>query len=231
MKVLLLLLFALTYYTGSVAQKKTFINVKAGENIMDVVPTAEVFYYPDFTIGKVFIRDGTSTEAKLNYSRLVDEMHFISPKGDTLALADEKNIKYIVIGNDTFYYDAGYLRLLSSGNLLKVAIKQIWMISEGRQIGAYNTPNNSASITSFTSYNEAGRLYDLTVNEDIVLKKVEQYYLGDNYNHFLPASKKNLLMIFPKERERIELYLKENKINFANKDDLSKVVQFMEKKI
>lgn len=228
MKALLLLLVALTYYTNLMAQKKTFITVKAGNNIMDVLPTAEVFYYPDFTIGKVFLRDGTATEAKLNYSRLVDEMHFISPKGDTLALADEKNIKYIIISNDTFYYDAGYVRLLSAGNGLKVATKQIWLISEGRQIGAFNTPNSSASITSFTSYNEGGRLYDLKVNEDIVLKKAEQYYLGDNYNHFVPASKKSLLVLLPKEHERIEMYLKENKISFANKDDLIKLAKFTE---
>src|SRR3712207_5371463 len=122
MKTPLLLLFALTYGTGSFAQKKTFLIVKAGENIMDVVPAPEVFYYPQFTSGKVFFRDGTGVEAKLNYSRLVDEMHFIGPKGDTLALANEKNIKHVAIGNDTFYYDGGYVRLLSAGPLVKLAV-------------------------------------------------------------------------------------------------------------
>ena len=195
---------------------------------MDVLPTADVFFYQHFTSGKVFLRDGTKSEAKLNYNRLVDEMHFIDPKGDTLALADEKNIKYIIIDNDTFYYDGGYVRVLSTGNFVKIAIKQVWMISDTRQIGAYNTTNSSVSIVSHTSYNEGGRLYDLTVNADVILKKVEQYYFGDNYNHFLIADKKNLLKLFPKEEKRIEMYLKENKINFANKDDLEKLVQFLE---
>ncbi len=71
-------------------------------------------------------------------------------------------------------------------------------------------------------------LYDLVVDEDIVLKKIEQFYLGDNYNHFVLANKKNLLMLFPKEQQRIEAYLKENKINFTNKDDLEKMVRFLD---
>jgi hypothetical protein len=228
MKFFLLLLFTSIYYTGLFAQKKTFVTVKAGSNIMDIFSAAEVFYYPDFTNGKVFLREGTQTGAKLNYNRLVDEMHFIDPKGDTLALADEKNIKYLVIGNDTFYYDDGYVRLVSGGNIVKLAVKQVWVVSDARQLGAYNSTNSSVSISSFTSYNEGGRLYDLTVNEDIVLKKVEQYYLGDNYNHFVLAGKKNLLMLFPKDERRIEIYLKENKIDFTNKDDLDKLMYFLQ---
>jgi len=228
MRVFLLLMVALIYCTGLFGQKNTVVTVKAGSNIMDVLSAADVFYYPDFTNGKVCLREGTQTGAKLNYNRLFDEMQFVGPKGDTLAVADEKNIKYIVIANDTFYYDKGYVRLISGGSLVKLVMKQVWMVAEARQIGAYNSTNNSVSVTSFTSYNEGGRLYDLTVNEDIVLKKVEAYYFGDNYNHYVLAGKKNLLLLFPKDQERIEMYLKENKIKFTNKDDLDKIVHFLE---
>jgi len=154
-------------------------------------------------------------------------MHFISPKGDTLALANEKNIRYVAIANDTFYYDQGYVRLLSADDGVKLVKKQVWIISDTRQVGAYNSTSNSASISSYTSYNEGGRLYDLVVNEDIILKKVDQFYFGDVNNHFVLATKKNLLLLFPKEQQRIELFLKENKISFSNQDDLEKIVHFL----
>lgn len=221
----LLLTFAFIYNTDLFAQKNKVVTVRAGTDIMDVLSTADVLHYPRFTNGKVFFKDGTVTEANLNYNHLVNEMHFISARGDTLVLANENNIKYIVIGNDSFYYDHGYLRLLASGNLLKLALKQIWIISDTRPIGAYDTPNSSVSITSYATTSEHGRLYDLVIDEDLVLKKVEQFYIGDNYNHFVLADKKNLLMLFPKQQERIEIYLKENKINFNKKDDLEKIVQ------
>lgn len=195
---------------------------------MDVLPASDIFSYPNFTNGKVFLRGNTKAEAKLNYNRLVDEMHFIDAKGDTLALDNEKNIQFIVIANDTFYYDEGYVRLLSTGNFLKLAIRQVWLITDTRQVGAYNTTNNSVAMISLTDVNERGRLYDLTVHEDVILTKVETYYFGDNYNHFVSANKANLLMLFPKEERRIGKYLKENKVNFNNKEDIEKLVQFLE---
>lgn len=228
MKYLISCLFALICYTGVPGQKKTFVTVQAGSNIMDVLPASEIFFYPHFTSGKVFLKNGPGTETKLNYNRLVDEMHFIDQKGDTVALDNESDVKYIVVGNDTFCYDGGYVRLISSGKFVKLAIRDVWVISETRQRGAFNTTNNSVSMLSFKTMQEGGRLYDLVVNEDIILKKTEKYYFGDNFNHFVVAGKTNLLMLFPKEERRIGIYLKDNKINFNNKAHLEKTVQFLE---
>lgn len=159
MKAPLLLLFALVYSTGLFAQNTASVTVKAGSKIRDVLTTADVFYYPQFTKGKVFFRDGSKAEAKLNYSCLVDEIHFIDPKGDTLALADEKTIKFIVIDSDSFYYDDGYVRRIAGSDVAKLAVKQVWVVGDTRKIGAYNTANTTSSITSYTSYTERGRTY------------------------------------------------------------------------
>ena len=223
--VILLLLFACS--SGLFAQKRTTVKVKAGDNIMDVVPTSEIFLYPAFTHGQVFLRDGSKTEVRLNYNRLVDEMHFVSAKGDTLALDKEETIKHVVIGADTFYYDRGYLRLLSSGGVVKLGIQQIWKITDTRQVGAYNSTNNSIGMLSYVSVNEGGRLYDLTVNEDVILTKMERYYIGDSFNRFVIADKANLLSLFPKEQTAISRYLKENKVNFNNRDHLEKLIQHL----
>lgn len=195
---------------------------------MDVLPMSEIFFYPQFVNGKVFLRDGKVSETKLNYNRLVDEIHFIDKKGDTLALDGETNIKFVAVGNDTFYYNQGYLRVLYPGNSIKLAIREVWIISETRQIGAYGSTNNSVSTIAFKSIQEGGRLYDLVVNEDIVLKRQTKYYFGDHFNQFMQATKTNLLTLFPKEEQPIARYLKENKINFNDKADLEKAVQFVD---
>jgi len=67
------------------------------------------------------------------------------------------------------------------------------------------------------------------MNEDIVMRKETEYYFGDKYNHFVRASKKKLLDFFPKDEQRIENYLKENKVNFDKKADLEKLCQFLRK--
>jgi len=226
----LLLLFILIGYTDLSAQDSTFVTIKTGQSVKDVLTTSDIYHYPQFTNGKVFLRDGSMALGKMNYNRLYGQMLFINPIGDTLALADEKNIKFIVIDKDTFYYDGGYLRLMANGGVVKLTEKQIWVLADIRKIGTHNRPTTTVAVTSFSSYTDgrdAAKSKDLIMNEDVVLRKETQYYFGDKYNLFVPASKKGLLQIFPKEQREIDNYLKENKVNFNKKEDVEKLYQFL----
>ena len=226
----LLLFFILIGYADLSAQDSTFVTIKTGQSVKDVLTSADIYHYPQFTNGKVFLRDGTKAAGKMNYNRLYGQMLFINPIGDTLALADEKNIKFIVIDKDTFYYDGGYLRLTANGGVVKLTEKQIWVLADIRKIGTHNRPTTTVAVTSFSSYTDgrdAAKSKDLIMNEDVVLRKETQYYFGDKYNLFVPASKKGLLQIFPKEQREIDNYLKENKVNFNKKEDVEKLYQFL----
>ena len=226
----LLLFFILIGYADLSAQDSTFVTIKTGQSVKDVLTSADIYHYPQFTFGKVFLRDGTKAAGKMNYNRLYGQMLFINPIGDTLALADEKNIKFIVIDKDTFYYDGGYLRLMANGGVVKLTEKQIWVLADIRKIGTHNRPTTTVAVTSFSSYTDgrdAAKSKDLIMNEDVVLRKETQYYFGDKYNLFVPASKKGLLQLFPKEQQDIDNYLKENKVNFNKRDDIEKLYQFL----
>jgi hypothetical protein len=212
---------------GLFAQKKKFVTVKAGSEILDVLSTSDIMYYPVFTIGNVFRKDGSKVDARLNYNLLVDEMHFIAPAGDTLALANEESIRYIAIGKDTFVFsNGGYLRVIANGGRAKLALKQTWVIADSRQVGPYNTTNTSSAITTYTSYTRAGSLYGLTINADLELKNTEQYYMGNEFNHFVQVNKKNTITLFP-ESERLEAYFKENKVDFKSEADLTKLTMYL----
>ena len=89
------------------AQRPKTYTVPAGVEVTDIVPQSEIFQYSKFTPGLVVFRDGTSAPGNLNYNRLVAELQFIAPKGDTLSLANEKNILIAFVGTDTFYYNEG----------------------------------------------------------------------------------------------------------------------------
>jgi len=230
MRSLLLLFIILIGYADLSAQDSTFVTIKTGQNVKDVLTPSDIYYYPQFTNGKVFLRDGSMALGKMNYNRLYGQMLFINPIGDTLALADEKNIKFIVIDKDTFYYDGGYLRLIGNGGVVKLTEKQIWVLADIRKIGTHNRPTTTVAVTSFSSYTDgrdAAKSKDLIMNEDVLLRKETQFYFGDKFNLFVPASKKGLLQLFPKEQQEIDNYLKENKVNFNKKDDVEKLYQFL----
>jgi len=230
MKALLLLLFILIGYCGLSAQD-SIVTIKAGNKVRDVLTPADIFYYPQFTSGKVFFRDGRKAMAKMNFTRLYDEILFINPKGDTLAVADEKTIKFIIVDQDTFYYDEGYVRIIVDYGDVKLAEKQIWVVADTRKIGTHNKSTSTVAITPLSNYSDDGiaraKSYDLLINEDMVIRKETQYYFGDQNNHFVRAGKKKLLLLFPKEQLDLENYLKENKVNFDKKDDLKKLAQFL----
>jgi len=230
MKSPLLLFFILIGYTDLSAQDSTFVTIRTGERVTDVLTVADIYHYPQFTNGKVFLRDGSKAVGKMNYNRLYGQMLFINPKGDTLALADEKNIKFMVIDRDTFYYGEGYIRLLANNGITKLTEKQVWVLADIRKIGTHNRPTTTVAVTSLSSITngkDAAKSKDLIMNEDVVLKKETQYYFGDKYNLFVPASKKGLLQLFPKEQQGIDSYLKENKVNFNKKDDIEKLYKFL----
>ena len=229
-KTLLLLFFILIGNIDLSAQDSTFVTIKTGQNVKDVLTPSDIYHYPQFTNGKVFLRDGSMAVGKMNYNRLYGQMLFINPIGDTLALADEKNIKFIVFHRDTFYFDEGYVRIIADNDFVKLAEKQVWVVADIRKVGTHNRSTNTVAITSFSTYTDgtdAAKSKDLILNEDIVLRKETQYYFGDKYNHFIRSGKKRLIQLFPKEERSIENYLKENKVNFDNKDDLKKLAQFL----
>ena len=229
MRVLQVLFFILTGCGDLLAQDSTLVTIKTGQKVNDVLTPADINHYSQFTNGKVFFKDGAKGVARLNYNRLFDQMLFIDPKGDTLALADEKTIKFITVDRDTFYYDQGYMRLIADGNV-KLTEKQIWVVADIRKIGTYNRPTTTVAVTSFSSYtngSDAAKSKDLILNEDIILRKETQYYLGDKFDHFVRANKKNILQLFHKNQKRVESYLKENKINFDKRDDLEKLAQLL----
>lgn len=230
MKALLLLLLILIGYTDLSAQDSTLVTIKTGERVQDVLKSSEIYFYPRFIYSKVYFKDGTVADPYMNYNRLFDQMLFINEKGDTLALKDEKNIDFIVNDWDIFYYHGGYMRLITDDSGVKLAEKQVWIVADVRKIGTHNRPSTTFaiySLSSFTNGQDAAKSKDLIMNEDIVLRKDTQYYFGDKYNLFVPANKKGLLQLFPKEHPSIENYLKENKVNFNKKHDIEKLYQFL----
>src|SRR3954462_8017796 len=125
MKYILLSLLAITLFSYLTYAQTDHWTVKPGENINTVLPTNVKFHYDKFTEGSVFFRDGKRSNASLNYNLLTEEMQFVAPTGDTLAVANEATLKYIVIGNDTFFYDKTYVQLISGNATAKLAKKEI----------------------------------------------------------------------------------------------------------
>src|SRR5664279_4278217 len=94
-------------------QDSATIFIAAGQEVSEVLTPEKIYHYPQFINGKIFFRDGSTSDAPLNYSYLQGEIEFISPKKDTLAIAKEQmlNIKKVVIDTNTFFYNLSLIHI------------------------------------------------------------------------------------------------------------------------
>lgn len=211
------------------AQEPKLIKIKAGEDIQRVVAFTDKYRYPQFKDGIVAFFTGASIASKLNYSLLLGEMHFVSPAGDTLSLANESTIKEIKIGENQFYYDLknGYLEVTADYQFIKLAIKQLFRVAGLEKIGGYQQSSAVSSIKNYSMIaNGNSSVKTLEAKGDIVLSKEKLYFFIDQNNRFYKANKSNLLKIFAKNKKVIETYLKEQSIDFNKEESLKQALLF-----
>jgi hypothetical protein len=209
------------------AQDSLRIFIEAGRPVGEVLTADKIYQYPNFAKGKIIFKDGSKSEARLNYNYLNGEIEFINPRGDTLAIAKEQmfNIGKVYIDTDYFVYDRGYMQKIvenASGKLLK---KQTLDVLKREKIGAYNQSSSTSAIDSYNSFTDDHGVFtpNLIIRENITLILKTEYFFGDQYNLVLPATKKNIVKLFPSKKHLINTYLKQNTVNFKNEADLKKL--------
>jgi hypothetical protein len=226
MKITIFIICSVLYINNCLsAQNNKSITVKAGTRIIDYFPVAERYRYPDFTEGKVILKNGKVIPGKLNYNFLSGEMQFIQ-LGDTLSLSNPKDLKSIIIAQDIFNWHNGYLELIYSGKL-NVYIKQSVIIKDIQKEGAYGTINRSAASESYGFVLTSGNSVKLIVREDMVLQKSTEYYYSTPENAFIRFSKKNIINVLPGKEDVIKTYIKSNKIDLDVREDLLKLAEFV----
>lgn len=226
---IILIFFVLTKF--AVAQDSTSIFIEAGQDPSEVLTFRKVFKYPHFINGNIFFKDGSTTNAPLNYNYLLGEIMFISPQKDTLAIAKNQmpKIKTVIIEQDTFYYLHQYLQLViqnQSGKLLK---SQVFKVVKREKIGGYNQPSSTTAIDSYQTFSPTYGVPELNlkIRENITLALKTNYFFGNDYDLLLPANKKNIYKAYPQKKDCIDAYLNANAVNYDSSNDLIKLFTYL----
>ena len=224
----LLYAFLLLSATASAQQDKTYTINSIRDNKEDMIRDA--YRYPQFRPGSVVFNDGSVTPARLNYHRLGDQVLFIAPKGDTLALADPATVKFVVIGTDTFYVqDKGFLERLTHYDGVNLARKGTITLAGYERKGAFGTYSSTMSSDAKAYYSADGsRIAHLQVDQNTLYRAKTRYFLSDRYNNFFPATRKHFYNLFFRQEARLKKYLDTNKVNFYREDDLLQLMTYLQ---
>ena len=225
MKTSLIIIFSVLIFSMSLAaQNNKTVIVKAGTKVQDYYSFNERYLYPEFIPGVAMFKNGRSNNIDFNYNILYGEIEFVQA-ADTVAFAKKKDIRYIA-AQDTFFYNNGYIELLSAGKL-RVGLKQYIKIKDVLKTGAFGTTARSVSVESYSSVSTKGITYDLVPNEDIELEKRLEYYLMPPAGEYILFTKKNVIQLFPQDEDKIKAYIKSNKVDFESRDSLLKFAEYL----
>ncbi|HTE11092.1 MAG TPA: hypothetical protein VK645_08980 [Chitinophagaceae bacterium] len=199
--------------------------------IRQTLPEKGIYRFPVFNEGSVVFRNGIISAARLNYNVSLDEMHFITEKGDTFSVADPATISFINLNGSRFYYDKGFLQTIDTAinNGITLAFKQGLTAQQQRKLGAYGITQPHEGIRTLTFYTGNGQTYKLGGDEKITVTAREYYFFGDAYGHFIKASKEYVLLHFEKHQAALKEFMKTNHTNFNVLKDLLKLMQFCER--
>ena len=232
MRLTFLALFSFCFVWGFAQQddKKTLV-VNPLKDDLDQMEK-KVLKYENFTQGKLVLRDSTVFEVKMNYHQILDQLLFINPKGDTLAISQPENIAFASIGTDSFFHfkKVGFLQQLThypGFNLTaRRTLKYIGRENKG-PYGIYSPVNSSVSQPEYV-VGDLELLRKMRPDEQLLFVNNVQYFISDRFRNFFPATKKNIFNLFSKNESELKAYFKENDVNLNKRADLEKLMVFVQ---
>jgi hypothetical protein len=207
------------------SQNESVIIIKAGEQIS--VAQKHFFRYPEFIMGKVYFKNGDSAKARMNYNFVLGAIQYLDLKKDTITIANESEVRFIVIEKDTFLIrEQQYLEVLKDYKFGKLLVNQKIKLLDEHRAGAYGITSPTQTIEAKESL-KAESIHKLLINSDLHLSKEKQYYLLNTSNKIVPVAKKFILQTFSEDKRAVEDYINQNNINFKNEQDLQNLFTYL----
>ena len=207
------------------------INIKGGSSAWDNF-YKEIYRYPGFQTGIVEYKNGKRSKGSLNYNKVLGTIQFISEKGDTLSLSEEETIAKVTIDNDVFYYSPyaeppTCLQEVKAAPKLKLVKSERLRIADKQKIGGLGIANSTGTIESIDRLDTKANYNQVDINENLLLSKTTNFYLETSRKDLVPASRKNVLSLFPKHENAIREYIKAKQIDFTKEDDLAALTDYL----
>ena len=225
-KILIIPILVLVVISLSFSQSTERIYIQSGSTAWENFIKA-IYLYPSFKEGMVEFKNGQRFIQPMNYNKLAATVEFINDKNDTLAFADEASVGHVNIGGDVFIFNPVCLRFLSSKKV-KLYVYEKMKFGDKQKIGAMGIPNSGSAIESVEKIDTYQRSYNIDVNETVILSKSSTFFIQTATSDIIPATKKNVLSLFPANESAVKEYIRSKSISFNKASDLMEMVKFLD---
>lgn len=184
------------------------------------------YLLPNFSVGTVLFTDGQSTQALVNINTFDNGIRFIE-NNDTMTVKNEDEIKALYVKNKYYAkWQKRYIEILSPLHDTSLGISRAIEMIPRKATGAYGMVSETTSITSVPVISDgSGSYHRLKNGTDNEFKYVVTYYICKGNKRYV-ANKKGFQKIYPKLKDAINDFVKENKTDFEDLESLKALYQF-----
>lgn len=193
----------------------------------DTVTVNSKFLFPQFTDGKVVLKDGTVAGGKLNYDTSIDQMQFLGAKDVVLNIAEPNKVAMVIIQNRNFIYLKDFfVEQLSDGPVnLYTRLHQGQLVEK---IGAYGGASAVSSIKSLSSVDTGNGYYqELKSNDKVTYTKSLTYYVTVNGKTKIVYDQNDFLKCFPSKKDLVKQEIDKENCKFTSVESVKKIVDWM----
>lgn len=183
------------------------------------------YLFPEFTPGKILLKNGTFKESLLNYNSVTEEMIF-DQNGKKLALVGVESIDTIYIKDKKFITDGKvFYELADELPVPLLLLHRCSLIQPGKPTGYGGTSETSAITVTSSIYMSRG-IYELKLPEDYKVQPYIEFVIKKNNEFNKVFNINQVIRCFPDKKDAIREYAKKQRTDFGNTEDVKNLIEF-----
>ena len=192
------------------------------------------YVFPEFREGVVVKKSGSVDKATMNYNSLTQEVIFMQ---DTtkLALAETNTIDAVYIGKAKFIpVESVFYEEVETDNTVKLYVQhecKVTSVDAGKDIG-FGMTSQTTAIVNLSSLNSPSGLklvYDLKLPSGYKVTPFSEFWLKTGSKFIKITNTKQLQKALPGKEALINEYIKTNKPDFKNREDMINLIKTLGK--
>lgn len=189
------------------------------------ITKGEHYLFPDSRKAEIFLKTGKTQQMELNYNLLTEEMVFIQ-KGQYMAISNPETIDSIRMENRKFLPVNGLFYELIADHPLPLLIRhKNKLLSTGKSTG-FGTSQTTA-VDNISDIVSTGKVYELELKGEFTLMPENSFWIVKDHEYLRFNNAREIRKIFPGEATALKQFLQSEKIDFADQEDVKKVLDFL----
>ena len=186
--------------------------------------SAPQFLYPEFSTGKVRLKNGNTQSLELNYNTVSEKM--VYKKDDKIYDIVNTEIIDTVFIKESKFVTAGQVFY----EVLLAAPAHLYLQYQGKLIppgtvAAYGGTSQVSSTTNLSSVNLSMGYYNLKLPDDYTVKVHLIFWIRKENNMFSYETEKQFLKLFPDKAAELKEFIKLQKIKFDKPADQVRLIE------